>query len=186
MSPQAKGYDPSLPKTYLARAIRYQMKGFQPQTLLTSMLDSDRYPTQEVVGLYHERWELELGFDEIKTEMLDRLESIRSRTVAGVEQETWGILLAYNLFRLEMARTAAELGVEPTRISFVTALRIICDTWSWCAVASPGALPARLKNMRDIFTRLILPERRRSRRYPRAVKIKMSKFPRKRPDHANP
>ncbi len=186
VSPQAKGYDPSLPKTYLARAIRYQMKGFQPQTLLTSMLDSDRYPTQEVVGLYHERWELELGFDEIKTEMLDRLESIRSRTVAGVEQETWGILLAYNLVRLEMARTAAELGVEPTRISFVTALRIICDTWSWCAVASPGALPARLKNMRDIFTRLILPERRRSRRYPRAVKIKMSKFPRKRPDHANP
>jgi Insertion element 4 transposase N-terminal/Transposase DDE domain len=119
VSPQAKGYDPSLPKTYLARAIRYQVKGFQPQTLLTSMLDSEKYPAKEVVGLYHERWELELGYDEIKTEMLDRLESIRSRTVAGVEQETWGILLAYNLVRLEMARTAAKLGVEPTRISFV-------------------------------------------------------------------
>jgi hypothetical protein len=186
VSPQAKGYDPSLPKTYLARAIRYQVQGFQPQTLLTSMLDSERFPANEVVGLYHERWELEIGFDEIKTEMLDRMESIRSRSVAGVEQETWGILLAYNLVRLEMARTAAELGVEPTRISFVTALRIVCDTWSWCAVASPGALPARLKNMRDIFTRLVLPERRRSRRYPRAVKIKMSKFPRKRPVHATP
>lgn len=181
VSPQAKGYDPSLPKTYLARAIRYQVKGFQPQTLLTSMVDPEKYPAQDLAGLYHERWELELGFDEIKTEMLDRMESIRSRTVAGVEQEAWGILLAYNLVRLEMARTAAELGVAPTRISFVTALRIICDTWAWCAVASPGALPTRLKNMRDIFTRLVLPERRRSRRYPRAVKIKMSKFPRKRP-----
>ena len=125
MSSQARSQDPSLPETYTARAIRYQMKGFKPQTLLTSMLDHHAFPAKEIVGLYHQRWELELGYDEIKTEMLDRLESIRSRTVVGVEQELWGILLAYNLVRLEMARTAADLGVEPTRISFVAALRII-------------------------------------------------------------
>lgn len=181
VSSQARKMDPSLPRTYLARAITYQRKGFKTQTLLTSMLDHDAYPAKEIAGLYHERWELELGYDEIKTQMLDRLESIRSRTVNGANQELWGILLAYNLVRLEMERTADALGVEPTRISFASALRIICDTWSWCAIASPGALPARLKNMREIFTRLVLPERRRSRQYPRAVKVKMSKFPRKRP-----
>lgn len=184
ISPAARRLDPSLPKTYLARAISYQKKGFRAQTLLTSMLDQEAYPAKEVVELYHERWELELGYDEIKTEMLDRLESIRSRTVEGVNQEIWGLLLAYNLVRLEMERTADEHGIEPTRISFVTSLRIICETWSWCAVASPGALPTRLQNMRETFTRLILPERRSSRRYPRAVKIKMSNFPRKRPAHA--
>jgi len=184
VSSQARSQDPSLPETYTARAIRYQMKGFRPQTLLTSMLDQREFPAKEIVGLYHQRWELELGYDEIKTEMLDRLESIRSRTVGGVEQELWGILLAYNLVRLEMARTAADLGVEPTRISFVAALRIICDTWSWCAIASPGALPARLMTMREFFTRLVLPNRRRDRRYPRAVKIKMSNYPRKRPANA--
>lgn len=181
VSPQARKADPSLPKTYLARAIKYEVKGFKPQTLLTSMLDHEAYPAAEVVALYHERWELELGYDEIKTDMLDRLETIRSRTKAGAYQELWGILLAYNLVRLEMERTAGELGVEPTRISFVTALRIICDTWSWCALASPGALPARLKTMHENFARLVLPERRRSRSYPRAVKIKMSNFPRKKP-----
>jgi hypothetical protein len=184
VSPQARKHDPSLPRTYVARAINYQMKGFRPQTLLTSMIDHEVYAAKEIVGLYHERWELELGYGEIKTEMLDRLESIRSRTVQGVEQELWGILLAYNLVRLEMERTANDLGIEPTRISFVSALRIICDTWSWCAIASPGALPTRLKTMREFFTRLVLPERRRSRRYPRAVKIKMSNFPRKRPANA--
>jgi hypothetical protein len=184
ISPQARKQDPSLPQTYHARAIRYQKKGHRPQTLLTSMLDPEAYPATEIVGLYHERWELELGYDEIKTKMLDRLESIRSRTVEGVEQELWGILLAYNLVRLEMESTADALGVEPTQISFVSALRIICDTWSWCAIASPGALPARLKTMRDFFTRLVLPDRRTSRHYPRAVKIKMSNFPRKRPAHA--
>ena len=185
ISAQARKYDPSLPKTYIARAIKYQVKGFRAQTILTSLLDAETYPAEEIVALYHERWELELGYDEIKTEMLDRLETIRSRTVKGVEQELWGILLAYNLVRLEMERTADDLGVEPTRISFVAALRIVCDTWMWCTVASPGALPARLRTMRDFFTRLVLPLRRKSRRYPRAVKIKMSNYARKRPTHAS-
>jgi hypothetical protein len=185
VSSQARQYDPSLPKTYTARVIRYQLKGFRPQMLVTSLLDPEAHPAKEIVALYHERWELELGYDEIKTEMLERLETIRSRTAKGVEQEVWGILLAYNLIRVEMERTADDLGVEPTRISFVTALRIICDTWAWCAIASPGALPARLKTMRDFFTRLVLPPRRRSRRYPRAVKIKMSNYSRKRPTHAS-
>ena len=185
ISSQARKYDPSLPTTYLARAITYQRKGLRPQTLITSMLDAKAYPAAEVIALYHERWELELGYDEIKTEMLDRQETIRSRTVKGVEQEVWGILLAYNLNRVEMERTAEDHGVEPIRISFVTAPRIVCDTWAWCAIASPGALPTRLKTMREFFARLVLPPRRKSRRYPRAVKIKMSNFPRKRPSHAS-
>ena len=44
----------------------------------------------EIIALYHERWEIELAYDEIKTEMLDREESIRSRTPDGVRQEIWG------------------------------------------------------------------------------------------------
>ena len=130
---------------------------------------------------YHERWELELGYDEIKTEMLDRQETIRSRTVEGVGQELWGILLAYNLIRLEMERTADDLGVEPTQISFVSSMRLICDTWIWCSIASAGAIPTRLNTMRELFTRLVLPARRPNRSYPRAVKIKMTNYARKAP-----
>ena len=52
--------------------------------------------------LYHERWELELGYDEIKTDLLDHEEAIRGQKPDGVRQELWGILLAYNLVRLEM------------------------------------------------------------------------------------
>jgi hypothetical protein len=129
ISAEARSMDPSLPKTYVARAIKYQRKGFQPQTVLTSLTDARQFPAKDVVARYHERWELELGYDEIKTKMLDRQETIRSRTVAGVGQELWGILLAYNLIRLEMERTADDLGVEPTQISFVSAMRLICDTW---------------------------------------------------------
>ena len=45
------------------RAIRYQRKGFKPQTLLTSMTDPVAYPAAEIAALYHERWEIELGYD---------------------------------------------------------------------------------------------------------------------------
>src|SRR5262249_61386890 len=105
--------------------------------------------------MYHERWELELGYDEIKTELLDREEAIRSRTPTGVQQELWGIFLAYNLVRLEMERVAADAGVAPTRISFVAALRLICDEWLWSAVAVPGAIPKHLRNLRASLATLI-------------------------------
>lgn len=178
---QARAQDPTLPETFTARVIGYQKRGFRPATLVTSMIDPDAFPAAEIVALYHERWELELGFDEIKTELLDREETIRCKSVVGVEQELWGLLLAYNLVRLEMERTADSLDVAPVRISFVGALRLICEEWWWAAGASPGAIPKNLARLRSRIARLVLPPRRSDRRYPRAVKIKMSNYARKRP-----
>jgi len=180
VSSSARAKDKTLPKTWVARAITYQRKGFRPEILLTSLLDPKKYPAEEVVALYHERWELELGYDEIKTELLDREEALRSKSPRGVTQELWGVLLAYNLVRLEMERVADEAGVSPIRVSFVAALRLIVDEWLWCAVTSPGAIPTRLRALRANLKRFILPPRRSERRYPRAVKIKMSNYPRKR------
>jgi len=180
VSREARKQDPSLPERWVARAITYQRKGFRPQALLTSLTDPDAFPADEIAALYHQRWEMELGYDEIKTELLDREEAIRSRTPTGVQQELWGIFLAFNLVRLEMERVASEAGVEPTRISFVAALRLICDEWLWCALASPGAIPKHLRNLRAALKTLILPPRRSDRRFPRAVKIKMSNYARKR------
>lgn len=181
VSRHARGQDASLPRTWTMRAIRYHRKGFRPQTLFTSLLDATQYPATEIIALYHERWELELGYDELKTEMLDREETIRSKTREGVEQELWGILLAYNLVRLEMERIAKSAKVEPTRISFAESLRLICDEWMWLSVTSPGAIPKRLASMRANIKRYILPPRRTNRVYLRAVKIKMSNYDRKRP-----
>lgn len=182
VSSEARRKDPTLPKTFQARAIRYQRKGYRPSTLLTSLVDSKRYPAEELRVLYHERWEIELGYGEVKTEMLQRLETIRSKSPAAVEQELWGLLIAYNLVRLEMERIADEVGVSPLRISFIAALRYIVDEWGWSTITtSPGAIPRHLDDMRDKIRRFLLPPRRPERVYPRAVKIKMSNYARKRP-----
>lgn len=181
VSREARRQDASLPKTWTMRAIRYRRRGFKEQTLLTSLVDAKLYPADEIVAVYHERWELELGYDELKTELLDREETIRSKTRHGVEQELWGLLLAYNLVRVEMERVAKAAKVEPTRISFVEALRLIRDEWAWLSVTSPGAIPKRLAAMRANIKRYVLPPRRPKRSYPRAVKLKMSNYDRKRP-----
>lgn len=173
---------PDLPLVWQMRAIRYHRPGFRPQTLLTSLVDAKRFPADELRALYHERWEIELGFDEVKTEMLDRQEAIRSKTPKGVLQELWAVGLAYNLVRLEMERIADEADVTPSQISFVVSLRLIRDEWMWAAASrAPGAIPRNLRRLRDELKRFILPPRRPERRYPRAVKIKMSNYERKRP-----
>lgn len=181
ISPEARRRDPRLPRSIEARAIAYQTPGGEPQVLLTSLLDESRYPGAELAGLYHERWEIELGYDEIKTHVLLQEESLRSQSPPIVAQEIWGLLLAYNLVRLEMERVAAEAQVAPTRISFTTTLHLIRDEWLWCAVANPGAIPRHLVRLRQELQRFILPPRRSERRFPRQVKRRQSKFPRKPP-----
>jgi hypothetical protein len=174
---------PELPTTWQARAIRYQRNGFRPGTVLTSLVDPVAFPADELIAVYHERWELELGYDEIKTHMLAREETIRSRTPDGVRQEIWGIALAYNLVRVEMERAADEAKVEPTRISFVNALALVRYTWliSSTPPLAPGKNPSRLQDLRRQLTLLVLPPRRSERAFPRAVKIKMSNYNRKPP-----
>lgn len=179
VSPQARKQDPSLPKTWVVRIIRYQRKGFRPQRVITSLLDADQYPADELIELYHERWEIELAYDEVKSEMLDNL-PLRSKSPDRVRQEVWGLLIAYNLIRLEMERVAEQTGVPPTRISFVAVYRMICDEWLWCAIAAPGAIPRHLRKLREHLKLFVLPPRRSERTYPRAVKVKMSSYPKKR------
>lgn len=180
-SRHALGKDKSLPTHFDARVVRYQRKGYPPQLLITSLVDEKRYPADEIRALYHERWEIELGFGEIKTDMLERLETIRSKSPGAVAQEMWGLLIAYNLIRLEMQRIAGELEVPPNRISFVAALRECVEQWHLAAMAAPGTTPGRLATMADRLRNFVLPPRRPERVFPRAVKIKMSNYERKVP-----
>jgi len=181
VSKKARSKDPTLPKTFEARAVSYRHPDSKGrQWVLTSLTDAEAFKGDAIVALYHERWEIEMGYDEIKTHMLDSELTFRSRTVDGVAQELWGVLLTYNLIRLEMDRIAQEADVSPSRISFVMAMRFIRDEWGWCAVASPGSIPKKLRRMRERIMDFVLPERRSQRRYPRAVKVKMSNYAKKR------
>lgn len=172
---------PELAESILVRVIEYQLADGEPNRLFVSLLDPNTYPAEELIRLYHERWELEIGFDEIKTHMLERKESLRSKKPDGVYQELWGQLLTYNLVRREMLLAAEAHGLEPKRISFRSSLLWIRNFWITAGVTrSPGNIPKQLAQLRSTLDVLILPERRSERRYPRHVKIKMSTYKRNR------
>jgi len=175
-STYARWKHPEVSETIRARAIRYRRKGFKPRTILTSLLDPLAFPAKELSALYHERWELEIGYNEIKTTMLEQRESIRSKTPERVMQELWGLVTAYNLLRREMEAAAVELGVPPIRISFLVTLNLARDLFYWAEVASPGKWPEMFDKFRLDMRRVILAPRR-TRSYRRHVKRPVDKYP---------
>ena len=176
VSSAARKSEPSLPRHLTVRVIAYQHPGGSPGLLLTSLQDYQAYPSHEIVALYHKRWELEVGFDEVKTHMLRRREALRSKTVQGVYQELWGVMLVYNLVRREMLMVARREAVAPLRISFTGCLLLVQNFFLASPMAAPGMIPKFLAGLDDDMAALVLPVRRSGRRVPRQVKIKMSNY----------
>ena len=150
--------------------------------VLTTLRDADAYPATELVVLYHERWEIEIGNDELKTHQLDRLVHLRSRTPCGILQEIYGILLAYNAVRFLMHEAALCVDLDPRRLSFIHALRVLRETAPLLRAAPAARLPTLYAGMIAHIAQGRLPLRDH-RINPRVVKKKMSNFPTKRAEH---
>jgi|JI10StandDraft_1071094.scaffolds.fasta_scaffold577887_2 hypothetical protein len=124
---------------------------------------------------------MELGLDELKTEQMEREETLRSKTPWGVRQEIWGLMIGYNLVRRRPCDYATQQKVAPLRVSFVVMLRQLRDRWIVLAIAGNDATARVQAHERRLARRAVLPRRRGQRQYPRAVKLKMSPYLRKRP-----
>lgn len=181
--PRPKSADAQLPPQLVARAIHYQWPGYPPQTLLTSLLSPEHFPAPELIAHYHERWEVELGLDEIKTHLVHSAGAqLRSRTPERVRQEAWGLLTLYNLVRLQMLKVAHEHGVPARGLSFRCATLLIGSVWSSAWLTPPGTIYGLMSEMERNLKQLLLPPRR-PRVNRREVKLKMSNFPKKQRRH---
>lgn len=171
---------PDLDAPIPIRVIAYSNKDGGSGRFFTTLMDPEQYPANEIIEIYHDRWELEIGFDELKTHMLERKECLRSKKPEGVYQEFWSQLLMYNLVRHEMLLAAQAHKLPPKRISFRSSLLWIRTFWLTSWGTSPGNIPKSLAGFRSTLDVLILPDRRPARRYARHVKIKMSTYKRNR------
>ena len=169
VSPQARKNNPKLPEYWQARAIVAINSSGRRRILLTSLLDRRRFSTAEIAACYNRRWQIETSYRELKHSMLGCALTLRSRLPQGVYQEIWGALIAYNLVRMEMARAAAQAGVQPTDLSFIRAFHILKHELIWAAHTAPGKLPAHLIRLRQHLQHAIL-EKPRGRICPRVVK----------------
>ena len=91
--------------------------------LWSSLLDSEAYPAEALAGLYLRRWQIEVGFRDLKQTVGAAV--MRGRSPEVVLKEFWSHVLAYNLVRMVIAEAANGRAVEGCRISFVSALRFL-------------------------------------------------------------
>jgi len=113
----------------LVRVIEYQLEGVpgaEPiYRLLTTILDPDKAPAKELAALYHERWEIETAFDELKTHLRGSKIVLRSKTPDLVRQEFYGLLMAHFAVRGLMHEAALRAQEDPDRLSFIHAVRVV-------------------------------------------------------------
>lgn len=150
--------------------------------LITSLLDSDLYPAPTLACEYHQRWEIEITIDEMDTHQ--RLPNIplRSQKPVGVIQEAYGLLIAHYAVRSVMHEAAVQNGLNPDRLSFINAVRVIRDAIPEFQMTAPEQLSRLYQRLLNDIARHRLPERE-NRSNPRVVKRKMSKFKLKRKVH---
>jgi hypothetical protein len=143
--------------------------------LVTTLLDPGRYPAAELIRLYHERWEIETAYLEIKSTILGG-RVLRARTPAGIDQEIYALLVTYQLLRTAMAdATAAQPGTDPDRASFTIAWQAARDQ----LIAAAGVIAGTTIDLTGTIGRRVLASllpARRLRTSPRAVKRAISKY----------
>lgn len=175
VSPQARKRNPTLATHWEVREVSYEVQG-KLKTVMTS-LPAKTYDTKAVAKLYQERWEIELGFRDIKSSMQQNAMTLRSKKVDLAYQEVWGLLLAYNVIRREASQAAVAFGRTPSDIRFKPACQYIAVQLIVMAAANPvSATGRRLAELRAGIAGLFLDHRPRPSR-PRTVKISKTRFP---------
>ena len=179
-SPQAQKKWPGLPTHVEARLLHKKVKG-KECFILTSMLDTKQFMGDEIVDLYSQRWEIELGYREIKQQLLANEFTLRSKKSEMVKQELWGVLLCYNLIRYQMVRMAKTLpGIYPNELSVTLCANAIVSLFErGFTLISAHHIPKELEDLTRKAEFFVLPFRREERSYPRLVKRKPSKYPHK-------
>jgi hypothetical protein len=143
--------------------------------LVTTLLDPGRFAAQTLAVCYHERWDIEETYDEMEVHLLDGSAPLRSRTVAGVLQEIYGLLIAHYAVRALMHEAAVRADIDPDTIRFTATLTLVTEAirdFQLAAACLHELLFDRL--LREIAAHRV--QQRLPRSYQRVVKRKMSNF----------
>jgi hypothetical protein len=153
----------ALPEKLVVREIKWRVREAGRRVreiiLVTTLLDAERYPAEQIAALYEVRWQVEVDLRDLKSTL--GLDVLKSKKVATIEKEVLIFTLVYNLVRLVTVKAAQRQKTKPHRISFIDALR-------WLQPAKPSApLPA-----------LVVNPQRRGRIEPRCIKRRPKEYPR--------
>ena len=89
------------------------------------MLDHRRAPAGMLAAGYHDRWEQELGNDEVKTVLRGPGRILRSHSPDMVRQEIYGYLLTHYAISALICQAATEADIDPDRVEFTRTVRLV-------------------------------------------------------------
>lgn len=143
--------------------------------LATTLLDPHHHPAADLVRLYHQRWEIETAYLELKSAILGG-RVLRARTPEGIDQEIYALLVVYQLLRTAMAdATSTRPGTDPDRAGFSIARQAARDqTLLAAGVITDTAVDLAGAIGRHVLANPLPP--RRPRTSPRIVKRAISKY----------
>ena len=110
----------------IIRLIEYRIKGKEElYRLVTTILDHNEAPAEELAALYSERWTVEIVYDELKNHTREKKVFLKSKTPDLAIQEFYGLLLAHYAIRGVMHEAAPQEKLHPDRLSFVHSVRVV-------------------------------------------------------------
>jgi hypothetical protein len=126
----------------VVRVVEYTLPGApesaQRYRLMTTLLDPKEAPAQELAAVYHQRWQVEAVFDELKTHLRQGRRVLRSKTSELVKQEFYGWVLAHYAVRWLLHQGATQSRTPHAELSFTGHVQLLCRTQP-----PSGAFPPR-------------------------------------------
>lgn len=163
---------PYLPASLKARIIKYQIPGFRHSWLITSLLDTEKYPYEQMVTLYHERWRHETAHREWKYTL--QIGNLRCKSSQGIVKEVLVQMTLNNVIRWIMAEAAGD-GYRPVDLQFLASKRLILAAIAVMSVAGTTHLPQIYRNLLESIaqmTILVRPGRKYPRRFDESPRYK--------------
>jgi hypothetical protein len=177
ISLRARKLHPHLPTHWQARLVELEVDGKRRRYLTSLQHGVSR---AQLAKLYVQRWEIELGFREIKQSMLGSEPVMRSKQPPLVLQELWGTLIAYQLLRRLLEQMAQRAKQPANRMAFEAGSYAIVNLLRFANLFAPANIPKQLEYLLQQAHLFVLPPRRQHRPpQPRAVKRTQSKYPKK-------
>jgi hypothetical protein len=169
-----------LPETLDVREVSLSIEtpGFRPLKiiLVTTLLDSKRYPKAKLAELYQLRWQAtEVNLRHLKTTL--KLEMVTAKTPEMVRKEVWVHLITYNLLRALMLEASAHEQLPPTQLSLQGVRQHFNQFRPLFAQATWQERQRLYQILLNVICAQLLPLRP-SRAEPRVVKRRPKPFPR--------
>jgi hypothetical protein len=157
---QHRRNDPSLPEQIVVRIIKVEAKIRGRKAvfwLVTSLLNVQEYPAEEIKNLYKKRWKVETLIEEIKIWLGSDV--LRSKTAEGIRKELYARIVAGNLIHWLILKAAKKHKTDPERISTVTATRLVHCYSLKMSEAPEKKLPGLYEQLLEKIAHCVVPYR---------------------------